>query len=469
AAVRADAARLAEARPTAVNLGWAVRRALSRLDHGPDAVLAEALEMLHEDIAVNRAAVARAADLVESLAPDGPLRVLTHCNTGRLATAAVGTALGTILELADRGRIKEVLVGETRPLLQGARLTAWELGEARVPYRLCVDSAAAASMSRGLVDCVLVGADRIAANGDVANKIGTYGLAVAADRHRIPFIVVASDSTWDRDLPDGTGIVVEERRPDEVTHLAGTAVAPAGAEVHNPAFDVTPAELVTAIVSEHATVRPADGTARLADRLAELSRTLYQRGWLPGTSGNLSVRPPGSDHLVLITASGRDKGELTARDLVTVDLATGRTVSSGHLKASAETLIHTAVYRATDARAVIHVHAPHATAVAARAGHRERVTVLELADFELLKGLGLPDPARTDVPVFPNWTDVARIASDVAERLARTPDGPPALLITDHGVTVWGDDLAQARNRLECLESICQLLLLAPAATSLDR
>ncbi|MFI6345781.1 S-methyl-5-thioribose-1-phosphate isomerase [Streptomyces sp. NPDC050560] len=255
AAVRADAARLVGARPTAVNLRWGVERALARLDAGPEAVLAEALAMLHEDAATNRAAARRAADLVESLLPDGRLRVLTHCNTGRLATAAVGTALGAVLELAARGRIEEVLVDETRPLLQGARLTAWELGQADVPYRLCVDSAAASSMSRGLVDCVLVGADRIAANGDTANKIGTYGLAVAAARHRVPFLVVAPESTWDRELSDGSGIVVEDRSPDEVTAFAGARVAPAGAPALNPAFDVTPAELITALVSEDTTVR----------------------------------------------------------------------------------------------------------------------------------------------------------------------------------------------------------------------
>ncbi|MFE1579857.1 S-methyl-5-thioribose-1-phosphate isomerase [Streptomyces fradiae] len=264
ASVRADAARLSAARPTAVNLAWAVRRAVGRLADGPEAVLAEAVAMLEEDASVNRAAVLRAADLVQSLVPDGPARVLTHCNTGRLATAAVGTALGAIIELHERGRVAEVLVDETRPLLQGARLTAWELAEAGVPYRLCVDSAAAAAMARGMVDCVLAGADRIAANGDVANKIGTYGLAVAAARHGIPFVIVAPESSWDRALADGAGIVVEERDPCEVTAFAGAVVAPAGTAVFNPAFDVTPAELVTAIVSEAGVFRPhaSHGTSR---------------------------------------------------------------------------------------------------------------------------------------------------------------------------------------------------------------
>ncbi|MCH0567428.1 S-methyl-5-thioribose-1-phosphate isomerase [Streptomyces sp. MUM 2J] len=236
-AVTADADRIARARPTAVNLEWGVRRALGRLDDGPEAVLAEALSMIEEDTATNRAAARRAADLVLSLTDRRPLRLLTHCNTGQLATAAGGTALGAILELAERGCVEEVLVDETRPLLQGSRLTAWELGEAAVPHRICVDSAAAAAMAQGMVDCVLVGADRITANGDVVNKIGTYGLAVAAAHHRIPFLVVAPESTWDRSLPEGSAILIEERDPTEVTHCAGTAVAPVGAGVYNPAFD----------------------------------------------------------------------------------------------------------------------------------------------------------------------------------------------------------------------------------------
>ncbi|WP_251061219.1 S-methyl-5-thioribose-1-phosphate isomerase [Streptomyces sp. ISL-100] len=250
-AVRLDAQRLIAARPTAVNLAWAVHRALGRVPEGAHAVLQEATAMLQEDITANRTMVGHAVATVLAHTPDRPLRVLTHCNTGRLATAAVGTALGTIIALAEAGRIAEVLVGETRPLLQGARLTAWELAEAGVPHRLCIDSAPAAAMSQGLVDCVLVGADRIAANGDVANKIGTYSLAVAAAHHRIPFVVVAPESSWDRSLPDGSAIVIEERDDDEVTGFGGVKTAPPGTRAYNPAFDVTPADLITAVVSEH--------------------------------------------------------------------------------------------------------------------------------------------------------------------------------------------------------------------------
>ncbi|MGW2713744.1 S-methyl-5-thioribose-1-phosphate isomerase [Streptomyces sp. NPDC001356] len=470
AAVRADAARIAAARPTAVNLTWAVSRVLGRLADGPGAVLAEAQAMLAEDAAANRAAAVRAADLVTELLPGRRLRILTHCNTGRLATAAGGTALGAILELHARGLVAEVLVDETRPLLQGARLTAWELAEARVPYRLCPDSAAAAAMSRSMVDCVLVGADRVAANGDTANKIGTYGLAVAAAHNAVPFVVVAPHSSWDPALPDGTGIVIEERDAGEVTSVAGVRVAPDGAAVFNPAFDVTPGELITAVVSEHRTLRPAGpaaagrpdpgARARATRELTELSRVLYERGWMPGTAGNLSVRVPDGSS-ALITASGRDKGALTPDDVVTVDSRTGRPVPGGGARrASAEVSIHAAVYRTTDAGAVVHVHSPYATAVARRLSGTGEVTWLPLEDLELLKGLGLADAARTRLPVFPNWPDVPRIAAAVSAWLAESPGAPPALLIADHGVSVWGRDLAEARNRLECVEAMCRLLLL---------
>jgi methylthioribose-1-phosphate isomerase len=250
ATVRAEAARLAAARPTAVNLAWGVQRALTRLPRGPEAVLAEALAVLDEDERANREASRRAAELVLRLCERRPLRVLTHCNTGRLATVAWGTALGAVRHLAEAHQIEYVLASETRPLLQGSRLTAYELAEAGIPYRVCPDSAAAAAMAQGLVDCVLVGADRIAANGDVANKIGTYALALAAARHRIPFIVVAPESTLDLSMPDGHGIRIEQRSAEEVTHLAGQSIAPDGADAFNPAFDVTPADLVTAIATE---------------------------------------------------------------------------------------------------------------------------------------------------------------------------------------------------------------------------
>ncbi|MFF5986811.1 S-methyl-5-thioribose-1-phosphate isomerase [Prauserella flavalba] len=259
AAVHADAGRLATARPTAVNLRWGVERALTKLPGGAEAVLAEALAMLDEDERVNREASAHAARLLLGTCARRPLRLLTHCNTGRLATVDWGTALGVVRHLHAEGELEYVLADETRPLLQGARLTAWELAEEAIPYRLLPDAAAAAAMARGLVDGVVVGADRIAANGDTANKIGTYGLALAAARHGLPFVVVAPSSTVDASLPDGGAIVIEERAPEEVTHVAGNPVAPKDAAVFNPAFDVTPVDLITAVVTEHGVVA---GTAR---------------------------------------------------------------------------------------------------------------------------------------------------------------------------------------------------------------
>ncbi|MER6667392.1 S-methyl-5-thioribose-1-phosphate isomerase [Amycolatopsis japonica] len=254
--VEAEARRVAQARPTAVNLSWGVSRALAKLPEGPEAVLAEALAILDEDERINHEASRLAADVVIEHCGRRPLRLLSHCNAGHLATVAWGSALGVVWHLQARGLVESVLVDETRPLLQGARLTAWELAEAGVPYRIQPDGAAAAAMSRGLVDCVLVGADRIAANGDVANKIGTYGLAIAAKHHGIPFVVVAPSSTVDTAMPDGAGIVIEERDPGEVLAFGGTKVAPEGAEVFNPAFDVTPHELITAVVTERGILKP---------------------------------------------------------------------------------------------------------------------------------------------------------------------------------------------------------------------
>jgi S-methyl-5-thioribose-1-phosphate isomerase len=259
-AVRAEAARVADARPTAVNLSWAVRRVLGTLAGGADAVLTEALTMLDEDEQRNRLAAHNAADLVRSLCPRRELRLLTHCNTGRLATVAWGTALGAIRELAEDGRVAEVLFGETRPLLQGARLTAWELAEAGIPHRMCVDSAGPAALAAGMVDCVLVGADRVCANGDVANKIGTYSLALASARAGVPFVVVAPESTLDLSLATGADIVIEERAAGEVTGFGGVRITPEHTRAFNPAFDVTPADLITAVVTEVGRYRPT-GTA----------------------------------------------------------------------------------------------------------------------------------------------------------------------------------------------------------------
>lgn len=478
-AVRADAVRIAAAGPATAHLTRAVRRVLARLPGGPDAVLAEALALLDEDAAVHRAAASRACDLVLSRVAGRPMRLLTHGAAGRPVAATVGAPLGAVIELAGRDGVREVLVGEAGPLPGGAWHTAGELARAGVAHRLCADSAAAAAMAAGLVDCVLVGAELIAANGDVVNETGTYALAVAAARHGIPFVVVAPESSVAQALADGSALVGEEREPAGVAPFAGAPSAPPGSGAYRPAFDRTPAELITAIVTERRTCWPRRRSPRrpqgpavpdagprvgapepdsMRHQLAQYARTLYDRGWMPGTAGNLSVR--GRGDTVVITGSGRPKGELTERDMVAVRLDTGAEVGAGPVRASAETAIHRAVYQTTRAGAVIHVHAPYATATATRVGHPGLPRTLPVERLELLKGLGLADPSRTELPVFPNWPEVSAIARDVAGYLAGAVDPPPGLLIADHGITAWGRDLSQARDRLECLEAICQLLLL---------
>ena len=249
---------LTRTRPTAVNLAWAVRRLLNlaRKSRGlslPEikaALAAEARAMREEDIRINRAMGQHGQSLVPNAA-----RVLTHCNAGGLATAGYGTAVGVIRAAVEAGKRIMVWVDETRPLLQGARLTAWELQRAGIPVTLITDNMAAHFMGRGQVDLVVVGADRIARNGDVANKIGTYGLSLLARAHGIPFYVAAPISTLDLSLTDGSQIPIEERAPEEVTHVGGRRLAPAGIRVANPAFDVTPASFVDAIITERGIAR----------------------------------------------------------------------------------------------------------------------------------------------------------------------------------------------------------------------
>jgi len=255
--VRRAAQRLRDARPTAVNLAWGVDRVLEEYERGgPDAALAQAHAIAHDDVAANRALGRRGAELV----PDGA-RVLTHCNAGALACVGYGTALGIVRAAVERGTQVHVWVDETRPVLQGARLTAWELDRLAIPHTLVADVAAASLMASGAVDLVVVGADRVAANGDVANKVGTYGLAILARHHGIPFVVAAPVATIDLATSDAGAVVVEERSAAEVTHVRGARVAPRGTRVRNPAFDLTPAALVGAIVTERGIARPPFGPA----------------------------------------------------------------------------------------------------------------------------------------------------------------------------------------------------------------
>ncbi len=244
------------ARPTAVNLARMVDRVAARSGEGIDALLAEALAIRDEEVAASLSMSRLGAALVEDLvANSGAVTALTICNTGGLAAVERGTALGVIRTVHEQGRLALAIATETRPLLQGSRLTAWELERMGAPYRLIVDAAGPALLSRGVADVVLTGADRIAANGDTANKIGTFSLAVAARYVSVPFVVVAPESSVDMETPSGDAIQIEDRGADEVVSVRGTPIAPAGAEALNPAFDVTPADLITAIVTDRRVVR----------------------------------------------------------------------------------------------------------------------------------------------------------------------------------------------------------------------
>jgi methylthioribose-1-phosphate isomerase len=275
---------LAATRPTAVNLFWAIGRmreryARERAAGGArlaEGLLEEALAIQAEDLA----ACHRMGDLGADLIPDGA-RLLTHCNAGALATAGYGTALGVVRSAARQGKVRLVYADETRPYLQGARLTAWELMQDGIPTTLIADNMAGHLMSRGEVDAVVVGADRIARNGDVANKIGTYTVAVLAKENGVPFYVAAPISTFDLETPTGEGIPIEERPPQEVTHHGGRLLAPEGVGVRNPAFDITPHRYVTAIVCERGIAR-----APYTESLARLAATAFTAESAENAQGN---------------------------------------------------------------------------------------------------------------------------------------------------------------------------------------
>jgi methylthioribose-1-phosphate isomerase len=275
--VTAAAAALAQARPTAVNLAWGTQRALAAYQTARQAAADGQQENQHSERLAARAALAEARAIAaadaaasQAMARNGVrllpphARVLTHCNTGALVSAGAGTAFAVILAAHQAGQLAKLWVDETRPLLQGARLTTYEARRAGIDYAVLPDAAAAGLLASGAVDVVLTGADRIAADGSVANKVGTYGLAVLARHHGVPFVVVAPVSTIDFGTPDGRGIVVEHRAAEEVTTLAGQVIAPPGSAAYNPAFDVTPGHLVTALVTERGVAQPVTaGSLRL--------------------------------------------------------------------------------------------------------------------------------------------------------------------------------------------------------------
>jgi len=265
-----------QTRPTAVNLFWAIRRMQEKFEslrirpipQIKQALVEEAKRMHAEDIAANQAMGRLGATLMPSSGG-----VLTHCNAGALATCGYGTALGVIRAAVEQGKKIHVYADETRPFLQGSRLTAWELVKDGIPTTVISDNMAGTMMKQGKIGAIVVGADRIAANGDVANKVGTYTVAILAKEHKIPFYVAAPFSTIDLNTPDGSKIPIEQRNKEEVTHIAGKQIAPQGVQVENPAFDVTPAEYVTAIVTERGIARApyAESLAKLAASAEKVS------------------------------------------------------------------------------------------------------------------------------------------------------------------------------------------------------
>lgn len=257
--LEAEVLRVRDARPTAVNLAWGADRVRPHMAKGVNAVLVESDAIMAEDEAANRELSRLGADWILARTGRDRVRVLTHCNTGFLATTAWGTALGIVRELHARGALEVVYADETRPLLQGSRLTAWELEQDGIDYFVQADGAAASTILRGLVDVAIIGADRIARNGDTANKIGSVGVALACADAGIPFVVAAPSSTVDLDTISGDDIHIELRSGDEVTTLGGVVTAPEGARGFNPAFDVTPHRLISAIVTERVVVEP-DGS-----------------------------------------------------------------------------------------------------------------------------------------------------------------------------------------------------------------
>jgi methylthioribose-1-phosphate isomerase len=261
---------LRSARPTAVNLAKMVDRTSALVSQGLERVLEEAHAIRQEELQASVSMGEYGADLADELIGEAAARTMTICNTGGLATVARGTALAVIQTLHERGRLEMALPVETRPLLQGGRLTTWELSRMGAPFRLLVDGAGPFLLARGEANLVFAGADRVAANGDVANKIGTFSLALAARHADVPFIVVAPESTIDLDTPSGAQIEIEDRGADEVISVSGVEVALPGADALNPAFDITPAEFITAIVTDRRIIRPDRGESPETVPLGEL-------------------------------------------------------------------------------------------------------------------------------------------------------------------------------------------------------
>ena len=461
-ALEAAVARFVGARPTAVNLRWAVERVAGAIralspSARAEAAWGEAVRIAEEDAAANKTIGEHGAALLEpliaTLAGTRPLRILTHCNAGRLATVAHGTALAPIYELHRRGVAVEVWVDETRPRNQGAALTAWELAQAGIPHTVIADNAGGLLMQRGEVDAVLVGCDRVAANGDVANKVGTYLKALAAHAHGIPFYVLGPRSTLDAMTPDGASIQIEERDGREVSHAVGRGadgsisevqLVPDGARVANPGFDITPARYVTRLVTEQG-VHVFDPERAIRVAIVDGARQLRPLALTTGTSGNLSQRWTRDGIAgMLITPSAVPYEAMTPEMIVWVPLEGTDGVQG---RPSSEWRMHRDVYLARpEIEAVVHAHPPHATAIAVL----PEIQRDGIPAFHYMVAVAGGD----DIRCAPYATFGTQALSDHA--VAALADRR-ACLLANHGILALGGDVAEALALAVEIETLAQM------------
>ena len=472
AEVHRTGAYLDTSRPTAVNLHWAVTRmdgvAEALVASGEQDVhklvqglLAECEAMLAEDIAACRAIGEYGADLLETI--PGFHTMLTHCNAGALATSMYGTALAPAYIMQERGNNIAVYSDETRPLLQGARLTAWDLSQSGIPVTSICDNMAGVVMAQGKVQAVIVGADRIASNGDTANKIGTYTVAILAKEHGIPFYVAAPLSTVDFAIANGTQIPIEERKEEEIRQFNGRQTVPDDAAVFNPAFDVTPAQYITAIITEKgvayppfqqnlAALRhdlPTTGSVvyELQQQVAKAAKQMAKDGLASGSFGNVSAASR-EHNLLAITPSGVVYDEMEAEDICIVQL--DGTVVEGYTnryRPSSELPMHCAIYEArADVNAIVHTHSPYCTAYAS-AGKPLGPIIAEL-------GMIAPGEVPQVGYYLPGSAELAR---DTAKALTQAN----GCLLANHGAVAVADGMSRAYMLAQILEDGAKAATLA--------
>ena len=472
AEVHRTGAYLDTSRPTAVNLHWAVTRmdgvAEALVASGEQDVhklvqglLAECEAMLAEDIAACRAIGEYGADLLEAI--PGFHTMLTHCNAGALATSMYGTALAPAYIMQERGNNIAVYSDETRPLLQGARLTAWELSQSGIPVTSICDNMAGVVMAQGKVQAVIVGADRIASNGDTANKIGTYTVAILAKEHGIPFYVAAPLSTVDFAIANGTQIPIEERKEEEIRQFNGRQTVPDDAMVFNPAFDVTPAQYITAIITEKGVAyppfqqnlvalrhdMPTTGSVvyALQQQVAKAAKQMAKDGLASGSFGNVSAASR-AHNLLAITPSGVVYDEMEAEDICIVHLdGSGVDGMTNRYRPSSELPMHCAIYEArADVNAIVHTHSPYCTAYAS-AGKPLGPVIAEL-------GMIAPGEVPQVGYYLPGSAELAR---DTANALTQAN----GCLLANHGAVAVADGMSRAYMLAQILEDGAKAATLA--------